>query len=133
MMEKILRVILLEAKRHSAKNVVEIDLEVGELTFLNPDQLRFAFEALSEGTVAERAKLNIEKVGVRIKCPRCGYEGPISYEGPEDHLGYLPRFLECSVCGSREPDVISGRECMIRSLKVRASSRQDAKKMPEAI
>jgi hydrogenase nickel incorporation protein HypA/HybF len=109
MMEKILRVILLESKRHSAKGILEINLEVGELTFLNPDQLRFAFEVLSEGTVAERAKLNIEKVGARIKCPHCGYAGPISYEGPEDHLGYMPAFLECSICGSQELEVTSGR------------------------
>lgn len=123
MMEKMLRIILLEAKRHSAKSILEINLEIGELTFLNPDQLRFAFEVLSEGTTAERAKLNIEKMEARIECPRCGYVGPASYEGPEDHLGYMPALLKCSVCGNRELEVTAGRECMIRDFKVRVSSK----------
>ena len=98
-----------------------IDLAVGELTFLNLNQLRFAFETLSEGTLAEKAKLNIETMVARIKCSRCGYDGPISYEGPEDHLGYLVAFLKCRICESRDLEVVSGKECMIRNLKVKTS------------
>ena len=118
-MENILRVALIEARKHSAERILDIDLAVGELTFLNLDQLHFAFETLSEGTLADKAKLNIETVRASIKCSRCGYTGPISYEGPEDHLGYVGVFLKCGICESRDLEVISGRECVIRNLRVK--------------
>lgn len=120
-MENVLRIALIEARKHSAEKILDIDLVVGELTFLNLDQLHFAFETLSEGTIADKAKLNIEKMRTRIKCNRCGYAGPISYEGPEDHLGYRVAFLKCGICQSRDLEVISGQECMIRNLRVKTS------------
>lgn len=123
-MENVLRVALIEARKHSAERILDIDLVVGELTFLNLDQLHFAFETLSKGTLAERARLNIETMRARIKCSRCGYDGPISYKGPEDHLGYVDAFLKCGVCGSRDLEVTSGKECVIRNLKVKISPKK---------
>jgi len=124
MMERILKVVLVEARKHSAERVLEVGLMVGELTLLNPDQLHFAFEVLSKGTLAENAQLNIEEVPIRVRCSRCGYEGSIPYKGPEDHLGYRAAFLKCAVCGCRDLMVISGRECMIKDLKLRLSPRR---------
>jgi hydrogenase nickel incorporation protein HypA/HybF len=123
MMENILRIALIEARNYSAKRILVINLVVGELTFLNIDQLRFAFEILSEGTLAEEAELNIETMAARIKCSRCGYDGPILYEGPEDHLGYVVAFLKCRICENRDLDLVSGKECVIKSLKVKVSSK----------
>ena len=128
MMENVLKVALIEARKHSAERILDIDLVVGELTFLNPDQLQFAFETLSKGTLAEKAKLNIETMKPSIKCSRCGYAGPISYEGPEDHLGYVGVFLKCGICESRDLEVISGKECVIRNLKVKTASKKRRRK-----
>ena len=118
-----MRVVLPEARRHSAEKILEISLAIGELTFLNPEQLRFAFEVLSEGTIAEKAKLNIHKIPTKIKCSQCGYSGSISYEGPENHLGYTVGFLACEVCGSRDLEILSGRECTIKDFKIKVASR----------
>ncbi len=115
-----------EARKRSAEKILEVNLAIGELTFLNPEQLRFAFEVLSEGTPAEKAKLNIETVSTRVNCPQCGYRGPILYEGPENHFGYATAFLMCKVCGCRDLEIVSGRECTIKNLKVVASSRDAA-------
>jgi len=122
MMDRILKVVLSEARKHSAEEILEIGLAVGELTFLNPEQLRFAFEALSEATLAEGAKLKIEVITTSINCSQCGYSGSISYGGPEDHLGYAAALVKCKVCGGRDLKITSGRECTIRNLKVKTSS-----------
>lgn len=126
MMERLLRVVLSEARKHSAEEILEVGLAVGELTFLNPEQLRFAFGVLSEGTLAERAKLRIDVITTSISCSQCGYCGSISYEGPEDHLGYAAALVKCKVCGGRDLRIISGRECTIRNLKVKTSSKDVA-------
>jgi len=124
MMDRILRIALMQAEKYSATSILEINLTVGELTLLNPDQLRMAFEVLSEGTCAQKAKLNIETVETRIKCSRCGYVGSLSFEEPQIHLGYARPFLKCTVCGSRDLELVSGRECTIKNIKVKTSSKK---------
>jgi len=118
-MQTILETVLNAAKAHGAENVLEINLGIGQLTFLNPEQLRFAFSVLSKGTMAENAKLHIRRVRPRIRCPNCGYQGPIKYDGPEYHLLGVPIPLKCGKCGSAELEIKAGRECIIRSIKVR--------------
>ena len=118
-MQMILETVLNAAKAHGAEKILEINLDIGQLTFLNPEQLRFAFSVLSNGTVAENAKLHIRRVRPRIKCPNCGYQGPIKYDGPEYHLLGVPIPLKCGKCGSAELEIKAGRECSIRGIKVR--------------
>lgn len=115
----ILETLLNAAKAHGAERVLEVNLDIGQLTFLNPEQLRFAFSILSKGTVAENAQLHIRRVRPRIRCPNCGYQGPIKYDGPEYHLLGVPIPLKCDKCGSVELEIKAGRECIIRGIKVR--------------
>ena len=125
-MQMILETVLNTAKAHGAEKVLEINLDIGQLTFLNPEQLRFAFSVLSKGTMAENAKLRIRRVQPRIKCPNCGYQGPVKYEGPEYHLLGVPLPLKCGKCGSAEVEIKAGKECSIRGIKVKVSAeRQD--------
>jgi len=118
-MQTILESVLSAAKLHNAERVLEINLEIGELTFLNSEQLRFAFSILSEGTVAEKARLHIKKTKTRIKCANCGYEGYSKYHGPEYHSLDIPLSLECVKCGSADVEITSGRECNIKNVKLK--------------
>jgi len=118
-MQRILETVLDAAKQNGAEKVLEINLKIGELTFLNPEQLRFAFSILSEGTVAEDATLRIETVKPRIQCSSCGYEGPIEYDGPEYHLLGVALSLKCGRCGSAEVEITSGRECSVKDFRIK--------------
>jgi len=122
-MQMILETILSAAKSHKAETVLEINLEIGELTFLNPEQLMFAFSVLSENTIAKNANLRVKRIQPRIRCSSCNYEGPLKYEGPEYHtLGvYLP--LKCVKCSSVDVKIVSGRECNIKNVKIRTTER----------
>jgi len=80
-MYSIVQTVLEAAKERGADKVLEINLEVGRLTFLNPEQLEFAFKVISEGTIAEGAKLKIRSVEPKVRCLRCGYMGSGIYEG----------------------------------------------------
>jgi len=121
MMERVLKTVLLEAEKHGAVQVLEVVLEVGELTHLNTDQLIFAFQVLSDGTIAEKAKLTVDRIPPRIECPQCGYLGPVSLGVPEVPLGYGTFFLKCDSCGNRDLRILSGKECKIKNLKIKIS------------
>ena len=127
-MKRILETVLSAARSHEAESVLEVNLEIGELTFLNPEQLRFAFSVLSEGTLAEKANLHIKRIRPGIRCSSCGYEGYVGYDGPEYHLlGFFPLSLRCVKCGSIEVEITSGRECNVKDVKIRLPSRSRSK------
>ncbi len=118
-MQAVLETVIKVAEEHGAERILKVNLEVGELTFLNPEQLRFAFKILSERTMAEGARLRIRRIRPRIKCSRCEYEGPSRYEGPEVHVANLPVFLKCPKCGGEDVSVSAGRECNVKDIRVK--------------
>jgi hydrogenase nickel incorporation protein HypA/HybF len=122
MMQNVLETVLNAAKPHKAEKIVEISLEVGELTFLKPEELKFAFSILSEGTIAEKARLRIKRIKPRIKCAECGYGGYVKYEGPEHHSLDIPIQLKCIKCGSTKVEITSGRELNIKDIKLKLPS-----------
>ncbi|MHC1592228.1 MAG: hydrogenase maturation nickel metallochaperone HypA/HybF, partial [Candidatus Helarchaeales archaeon] len=97
-----------------------INLEIGEFTFINPDQLRFVFKIAARGTLAEDAYLNITKTPGAIRCKNCGFEGKVTLEdNPEYHvLGTISLGLDCPKCKSRDTEIIGGRELNIKDIKI---------------
>jgi len=97
--------------------VKEVNLEVGELTFLAHDALQFGFNALveKEEKIADDA-LNIIQVQAEVKCKNCDYEGPMKVKDSEKmHIG-VPIF-KCPKCGG-QIEIIKGKECTIVNLKM---------------
>jgi len=104
---------------HQAKKITEVRLELGEFTFINPQQLQFVFEIAAKGSPAEEAKLIITRLPGKIKCLKCGYEGGLKYTGPEIHSSVMAAFvLDCPKCGNKETEIIGGRELRIKDIKV---------------
>ena len=105
-----------EADRRKAKKVVEVNLAIGLLTFLNPEQVKFWYEVLTKDTIMESSKLVIEESPGAVRCPKCGYEGNFKYvDDPAFHLP-MPT-LQCPKCeGSVE--IVSGKDCVIKNIKM---------------
>ncbi|MBN1608994.1 MAG: hydrogenase maturation nickel metallochaperone HypA [Polyangiaceae bacterium] len=61
-----------EAGRHEAQAVRSVRVRVGELSGVEPDLIRSAFEIARAGTVCEGADLDLVVVKARWTCPRCG-------------------------------------------------------------
>lgn len=121
-MKSIVDTVLNIAEAKGAVKVLAIHLRIGELTFLNPGQLKFAFEVLSEGTIAQGASLTIERVGARVKCRECNYEGEVDRYVEEVHLPFIvPILTKCPKCGSSEVDLTAGRECTLASIRIQRS------------
>ena len=60
------------AKNHNVKRVIAVNVEIGQFTFLIPEQLEFNFEIASRDTLLEGARLNIRETNGRILCQECG-------------------------------------------------------------
>jgi hydrogenase nickel incorporation protein HypA/HybF len=103
----VLDIVLDSAARHDAKKIMLIRLQVGQMTGVEPEALRFCFEALSEGTASAGAQLEIVVTPLIGHCRDCGQEFGIERY----------RFL-CPDCGSAGVDIISGRELRVEHLEV---------------
>lgn len=91
-------------------------LKKGEMRVLSEWAVKSAFEILTKGTRLEGARLEIEPVEARIRCPRCGYTGKPDYlDDPEFH--FIVPVITCPQCGA-EVEVVSGRELYIDRVTV---------------
>ena len=64
--ESILRVVLKHAETNKVRRVVTIHLQIGKLSDLEDEWIQRYFDYLSKGTLAEGAKLKIERMNPLI-------------------------------------------------------------------
>jgi hydrogenase nickel incorporation protein HypA/HybF len=108
--------VLGEAKERKGKKVVQVDLVIGSLTFLNPDQVRFWYKMLVKDTIMEGSKLVIKKQDGTVHCDKCGYNG--GFQCLNDSAFHIPiPTLECPRCNGTVR-IVNGKECIIKSLKL---------------
>lgn len=106
-MTGVLQAVEESAKQAGSEKVLKISLSVGVMTEAIEDALRFAFEALSEGTMCESAELEITMIPPVSVCAECGNE----YEHDRFHM-------LCPECGSSFTQLIRGKELQIDSIEV---------------
>lgn len=86
--------------------IARVVLEIGQFSGVEPDLLRFAFTAIKEGTVLERAEIEIQVPPLLLHCRECENE----YLGEIDDL-------RCPVCLKEQFNVIRGREMLVKSIE----------------
>ena len=67
-------------ERAQGARVVRVVLEIGKLSGVMPDAVRFCFDPCTEGTAAEGAELVIREPPGLARCRACGRE--VVLEGP---------------------------------------------------
>ncbi len=60
-----------EARRRGALAVHRLSVRVGELSGVDPELFRTAYETFREGTICARAPLALTSVAATWSCPRC--------------------------------------------------------------
>lgn len=106
-MESALEVIRREADRHGARRVEHVTMRIGAISGVEPEALRFAFSAVTPGTVAEGAALSIDLVPARAHCAACAEDFTID-------SGFI---FACPRCSALSGDVRSGRELDLARLE----------------
>ncbi|MCK4572696.1 hydrogenase maturation nickel metallochaperone HypA [candidate division WOR-3 bacterium] len=103
------------ALKERAKEITRLEIELGELTLLEEEQMRFWLEMmLSQTELGRGVEVVLNRISGVIKCKKCGYEGGLETTGM-DH--YFP-ILKCPKCESHDLEIIKGDDCIIKSLEI---------------
>jgi hydrogenase nickel incorporation protein HypA/HybF len=93
-------------ERTGDARVTVLRLDVGRLSGVVPDALRFCFDLVVEGTPLEGARLLIDEPAGRAHCRDCGAD-----------FGIDVPILLCP-CGSADVQVTAGSDLLVRSVEV---------------
>ncbi|MGZ7109500.1 MAG: hydrogenase maturation nickel metallochaperone HypA [Methanobacterium sp.] len=102
------------AEKNEAQEITEVTIEIGKLTLLNPEQLKFMIEVLSENTLLEGAEIVIDEIPIEIKCKSCEFIGPAL----SDDLDEFVPIVKCPECEGQELEITKGRECNVKTIKI---------------
>ena len=97
------------------KKIVKVLLQIGELTCVEPEQLKFCYESVIKETPIEDSTLEIERVPAEVACPHCGYAGLPKY-WEDARAGEKIATLECPRCG-KAAETTQGHDCTIRTIR----------------
>lgn len=107
--QSICNIAVQEAERAGASGVSAIRIKMGAYVDYVPAIIQEYFNVVSEGTLAEGAVLEIERVPAVLRCGDCHGESPMER-----------RRMRCPRCGSRRVELVTGKEFYIDSMEVEA-------------
>lgn len=105
--EGVLQLVEETAQREKAQRVKLVVLEIGLLSSVEPDALRFCFEAVTQGSVAQGATLEI------IQTPGAGWCTPCGVRVAMSEL-----YGECPQCGSYQVQPTEGIEMRVKEIEI---------------
>jgi len=94
------------AERVDDARVRSVRLDIGRLSGVVPDAVRFCFDVIALGTPLEGARLDIDETSGTGHCRDCGADTEV-----DDLIVLCP-------CGSADVAVTGGRDLSIRSVEV---------------
>lgn len=107
LIENVIALVEQERRKQTFARVNALRLQVGVLGCADPDALRFCFEAVTQGTIAEGARLEIETVAGEGWCAECQRVVPLE-----------ERFGACPICESPNVKMTSGDALRLAEMEV---------------
>lgn len=105
--ESIVDILQEEARRSAFSRVKLVRVEIGALGHVDPGALAFCFDAVSRGTIADGAKLDILTRPGEGWCFDCERTTPLT-----------ERFGDCAHCGGRRVQLTGGDEMRVKEMEV---------------
>jgi len=102
-------IVSIVSERATPRRVLRVRLEIGRLSAVMPDAIRFCFDVISKGTLLDGAELEIVEIPGRARCLACG-----------DEIALETLFARCP-CGSRELERLAGEELNIKEMELEAA------------
>ncbi|MFQ6089623.1 MAG: hydrogenase maturation nickel metallochaperone HypA [Candidatus Methanofastidiosia archaeon] len=100
------------AREKNAK-IKKIVLEIGELSLVNPEQLKFWIEIYFEKPIL----MEIKNIKGKIECLDCDYKGEIS-KVLDNVFHYSIPILYCKKCGGNNVRILEGKDLRIRNVEL---------------
>jgi len=105
--EGVLQILEERATKERFQRVKTVFLEIGQLSHVEIESLRFCFDAVIKGSVAEGTRLEIDEVPGRAWCMPCSEAVSVS-------TLYDP----CPKCGGYQLTMTGGDEMRVKELEV---------------
>lgn len=107
LLEQVREILVEHSQSQNFSKVSQVTLEIGALSCVEEGALRFGFDVVMKGSLAEDAELNIVCVAGLGYCKLCNQTVPMqSLHDP------------CALCGSFDIEVVQGEEMRIKDLLV---------------
>jgi len=95
------------ARANKVTRVKTVVIEIGALSHVSPEALRFCFDAVSRDSVAAGARLDIIAVAGAGWCLDCGKS-----------VALAERFGACPECGQHHVQMTAGDEMRVKEVEV---------------
>jgi hydrogenase nickel incorporation protein HypA/HybF len=105
--ENILDIALKHAK---GQRITDLNLVIGQLSSIVDDSVQFYWDTISQGTLAEGAKLHFKRIPTEFQCRDCQHR----FSPAKDDF-------TCPKCGSLRVMVVAGEEFYMESIEVLSS------------
>lgn len=105
--ENVLQIIEQQATVQKFKKVTKVWLEIGELSGVEIDAMRFCFDAVMQSSIAAKANLEIINIEGQAWCQQC-----------RQNVAIQQRYDECPKCGNVPLQVNNGEQMRIKELEV---------------
>ena len=105
--EGVLRIVMDAARSNAASRVHTVWVELGALAHVEPDALTFCFDAVTRGSIAEGARLDVARTAGIAWCMRCSVQVPLAKLGDA-----------CPHCGSYQLQVLHGDEMRVKEIGI---------------
>ena len=105
--QSMLDLVLEQAKKAGAKEVGRINVVVGEMCGFVEECVKFYFDFISKGSLAEGASLSFTMIPPKARCRDC------------DKTFELKEFdWACPYCQGNSMEIITGKELFVESIEV---------------
>ena len=105
--ESVLQIIQDSAQTQNFQRVRRVTLEIGQLSCVEPEAMRFCFDAVTSGSIAEGARLEIIETPGQGHCAACGKT-----------VALQEQYVLCPECGSANLRIVGGNEMRVKDLEV---------------
>jgi hydrogenase nickel incorporation protein HypA/HybF len=105
--EGVMQLVEETARREKASRVKLVVLEIGKMSSVEPEALRFCFDVVTKGGIADGATLEIDRVPGAGWCMQCAVTVPM-----EELYGACPQ------CGSYQVQATGGTEMRVREIEI---------------
>lgn len=103
----VLQIVEDTARRHGADRVSAVRLEIGRLSHVEPEALRFSFDVVTRDSLADGARLEIVVVAGAAWCMRCSDSVALGQLGDP-----------CPCCGSYQLQVTGGNKMRVQDIEI---------------
>ncbi len=105
--EGILEILQQQAEQQNYSTVKKVCLEIGKLSSVEVEAMRFSFELVMQGSLAESASLEIIEVNGQAWCFSC-----------QQNVIMEHRYDGCPLCGIYPLEINAGDQMRIKELEV---------------